>query len=135
MESGFINGKITKPNEEDEEFEQWEVISWILNSISKDIVASFLYIDTERELWLELEARFEVSNGPLMYQLQREIVSAAQGTHSVSSYFNRLKKLWDELRCLASTPSCRCRATKEIANLYQRDHLMQFLMDLNQSFE
>ncbi|KAL0432086.1 UNVERIFIED_CONTAM: hypothetical protein Sradi_0834600 [Sesamum radiatum] len=105
---GFINGKITKPDEANEEFEQWEraddmVISWILNSISKDIVESFLYIDTTRDLLLELEARFGVSNGPLVYQLQREIASAAQGTHSVSSYFNRLKKLWDELGCLVSS--------------------------------
>ncbi|KAL0374194.1 UNVERIFIED_CONTAM: hypothetical protein Sradi_3335100 [Sesamum radiatum] len=109
------------------------VISWILNSISKDIVESFLYVDTARDLWLEIEARFGVSNGPLVYQLQREIASAAQGTHSVSSYFNRLKKLWDELGCLAPTPSSV--ATKEIADLYQRDHLMQFLMGLDESFE
>ncbi|KAL0409754.1 UNVERIFIED_CONTAM: hypothetical protein Sradi_1909800 [Sesamum radiatum] len=121
MKLGFINGKITKPDEDDEEFEQWEradgmVISWILNSISKDIVESFLYIDTARDLWLEIEARFGVSNGPLVYQLQREIASVAQGTQSVSGYFNRLKKLWDELGCLAPTPSSN--AAKEIAELY-----------------
>ncbi|KAL0401770.1 UNVERIFIED_CONTAM: hypothetical protein Slati_4206900, partial [Sesamum latifolium] len=112
---------------------RWHGNSWILNSISKDIVESFPYIDTTRDLWLELEARFGVSNGPLVYQLQREIAAVAQGTHSVSSYFNRLKKLWDELGCLVSTPSNG--AAKEIANLYQMDHLMQFLMGLDESFE
>ncbi|KAL0302702.1 UNVERIFIED_CONTAM: hypothetical protein Scaly_3023800 [Sesamum calycinum] len=108
---------------------QWEransmVISWILNSISKDIVESFLYINTARDLWVELESRFEVSNGPMIYQLQREIASAAQGTLSVSAYFSKLKKPLDELGCLVKTPSCSCGAPKEIANLYQRDHLM-----------
>ncbi|KAK4407954.1 hypothetical protein Sango_0376400 [Sesamum angolense] len=44
------------------------VISWILSSISKDIVESFLYIDTIRDLWLELEARFGVER-------QREVSS------------------------------------------------------------
>ncbi|KAL0430390.1 UNVERIFIED_CONTAM: Retrovirus-related Pol polyprotein from transposon RE1 [Sesamum radiatum] len=83
MKLGFINGKNPKPQESDDGFELWEradgmVISWILNSISKDIVESFLYIDTVRDLWVELESRYGVSNGPMIYQLQREIASAAQ---------------------------------------------------------
>ncbi|KAL0303103.1 UNVERIFIED_CONTAM: hypothetical protein Sradi_6178400 [Sesamum radiatum] len=140
MKLGFINGKIPKPEESDDGFEQWEradgmVISWILNSISKDIVESFLYIDTARDLWLELETRFGVSNGPLVYKLQREIASAAQGNLSVSAYFSNLKKLWDELGCLVTTPAYSSVAAKEISDLYQRDHLMQFLMGLDESFE
>ncbi|KAL0443893.1 UNVERIFIED_CONTAM: hypothetical protein Slati_2112000 [Sesamum latifolium] len=52
LKLGFIKGKVTKPDKADEEFEQWEmadgmVISWILNSISKDIVESFLYIEQQ----------------------------------------------------------------------------------------
>ncbi|KAL0445391.1 UNVERIFIED_CONTAM: hypothetical protein Slati_2261800 [Sesamum latifolium] len=140
MKLGFINGKNPKPQKSDDGFELWKradgmVISWILNSISKDIVESFLYIDTTRDLWVELESRYGVSNGPMIYQLQREIASAAQGTLSISAYFNKLKKLWDELGCLVTNPSCSREALKEIASLYQRDHLMQFLMGLDESFE
>ncbi|KAL0453807.1 UNVERIFIED_CONTAM: hypothetical protein Slati_1358800 [Sesamum latifolium] len=51
----------------------------------------------------------------------------------MSGYFNRLKKLWDELGCLAPAPSSN--AAKEITELYKRDHLMQFLMGLNEFFE
>ncbi|KAL0427911.1 UNVERIFIED_CONTAM: Retrovirus-related Pol polyprotein from transposon RE1 [Sesamum latifolium] len=140
MKLGFINEKNPKPQESDDGFEQWEradgmVISWILNSISKDIVESFLYIDTASDLWVELESRYGVSNRPMIYQLQRKIASAAQRTLSVSAYFNKLKKLWDELGCLVTNPSCSPEALKEIASLYQRDHLMQFLMGLDESFE
>ncbi|KAL0453991.1 UNVERIFIED_CONTAM: hypothetical protein Slati_1377200 [Sesamum latifolium] len=99
MKLGFINGKNPRPSGIAEEYEQWTrgdclVLSWLLNSMSKDIVESFLYINTARELWLELEARFGVSNGPMVYQLQKEIASATQGTLSVSAYFGKLKKFW-----------------------------------------
>ncbi|KAL0404363.1 UNVERIFIED_CONTAM: hypothetical protein Sradi_2077100 [Sesamum radiatum] len=57
MKLGFIDGENPKPAENSEEYEQWVradsfVISWILNTISKDIVESFLYIDTARDLWM-----------------------------------------------------------------------------------
>ncbi|KAL0462469.1 UNVERIFIED_CONTAM: hypothetical protein Slati_0134500 [Sesamum latifolium] len=140
MKLGFINGKSPRPSETSKKYEQWNmadclVLSWLLNSMLKDIVESFLYINTERELLLELEVRFRVSNGPMVYQLQREIASATQGTLSVSAYFSKLKKLWDELACLVSTSSCSCGASKGIAALYVEDNLMQFLMGLNDSFD
>ncbi|KAK4403211.1 hypothetical protein Sango_1061800 [Sesamum angolense] len=34
-----------------------------------------------------------------------------------------------------TAPSCRCRASKELSKLRQRDHLMQFLMVLKGTFE
>ncbi|KAL0436992.1 UNVERIFIED_CONTAM: hypothetical protein Sradi_0407100 [Sesamum radiatum] len=92
MKLSFIDGKIQKPEESEKGYEQWVradcmVTSWILNSISKDIVESFLYTTTARELWVELETRFGQGNGPMVYQLKREISSIAQGTLSVSAYF------------------------------------------------
>ncbi|KAL0288879.1 UNVERIFIED_CONTAM: Retrovirus-related Pol polyprotein from transposon TNT 1-94 [Sesamum calycinum] len=65
MELGYINSKILKPSEDSKEFEQWNranymVTSWLLNSISKDIVESFLYVNSARELWQELETRFRI---------------------------------------------------------------------------
>ncbi|KAL0462716.1 UNVERIFIED_CONTAM: hypothetical protein Slati_0159200 [Sesamum latifolium] len=55
MKLSFINGKSTKPEEDLDQYEQWVrndcmVTSWILNSISKEIVESFLYINSAREL-------------------------------------------------------------------------------------
>ncbi|KAL0462236.1 UNVERIFIED_CONTAM: hypothetical protein Slati_0111300 [Sesamum latifolium] len=81
MKLGFINGKTVKPKEDSEEYEQWirndcMVRSWILNSISKEIVEAFLYTSSAHELWEELASRYGESNGPMVYQLQREIASA-----------------------------------------------------------
>ena len=111
---GFVNGKCIQPEMNSKEYESWlradsMVISWILNSISKDIVDAFLYTNTAKELWDELGERFGECNGPLIYQIQREIASISQGTMSVAQYYTKIKKAWDELNCLMHVPNCSCR--------------------------
>lgn len=86
---GFLDGKCKKPDEKDPKYEQWlqvdcMVRSWILNSISKDIVEAFLYVNTTKELWDELRERFGECNGPLLYQIQREITTVTQGSMTIA---------------------------------------------------
>ena len=69
-----------KFNQDYAEYDQWiridcMVRSWILNSISKEIVETFICTNIARDLWPVLGERFEEYNGHLMYQLQREINS------------------------------------------------------------
>lgn len=137
---GFINGKIKKPDESSPDYEQWNradcmVTSWILNSISKEIVEASLYTNCASELWQELEERFGKCNGPLLYQLQRDISLVSQGDMSTIQYYTKLKRLWDELACLMPIPQCSCGAAKSVADLTSFNHLMQFLMGLNSSFD
>ncbi|XP_022889155.1 uncharacterized protein LOC111404601 [Olea europaea var. sylvestris] len=40
------------------------VISWLLNSISKELAASALYIDTAAAIWPDLKEMFSQTNGP-----------------------------------------------------------------------
>ncbi|KAJ0089079.1 hypothetical protein Patl1_33171 [Pistacia atlantica] len=127
---GFINGQCKMPDESSPTFDQWRrvdcmVTSWILNSISREIVEAFLYTTSAKDLWKELEERFGECNGPLLYQIQRDI----------SSYYTKLKKLWDELTCLMPIPQCSCGATKSVAEITSFNRLMQFLMGLNDSFD
>ena len=91
------------------------VLSWLLNSISKDISESFIYVDSSRDLWLEVETRFGESNSPAIYQIHREINTSLQGNLSTTQYYSKLKRLWDELTCLAPLPACTCGATKTVA--------------------
>ncbi|KAL0362337.1 UNVERIFIED_CONTAM: hypothetical protein Scaly_1188900 [Sesamum calycinum] len=79
----FVDGTSIQPHEGAEAIKQWKftdymVLTWILNTISKEIVNAYLYAGSTRNLWLQLEARYGESNGPLQYQLQREINSMTQ---------------------------------------------------------
>ncbi|KAL0391906.1 UNVERIFIED_CONTAM: Retrovirus-related Pol polyprotein from transposon RE1 [Sesamum radiatum] len=145
MKLCFIDGTSLKPDHGHENYDKWirvdsMVQTWILNSISKNIVGAFLYTKTSRELWLDLEERYGESNGPLVYQLQREITSISQGSLSVVEYFTKLKILWDELACLVPTQGCTCGFCicdygKIAAESNTLNQLMQFLMGLNDTYD
>ncbi|KAL2245844.1 UNVERIFIED_CONTAM: hypothetical protein Sindi_2852600 [Sesamum indicum] len=142
MKLGFIDGSFSKPGPGSLIFEQWRrvdlmVTSWLWNFMSKDIVESFMYCSTSRELWLAVQARYGRSNGPLIYQLQRELSSVAQQDLSLTAYLTKVMKLWNELNCLAPPPRCKCGGctcgiNEEIDQLASLTQLMQFLMGLHE---
>ncbi|KAL7599746.1 hypothetical protein Lser_V15G25485 [Lactuca serriola] len=118
---GFIDGTSKKPKVEGSDLDDWTnndcmVWSWLLNAISKDIVEAFIFDTIAHELWNELEERFSESNGPLIYQLQRQIASINQCDSSVSKYYTKLKQLWDQLSCLMQLPMCNCGSSKAMSN-------------------
>jgi hypothetical protein len=67
----FLNGSLAKPvDESGAEYQAWlrcntMVSSWILNSVSKDIAASVIYIDNAADVWTDLKERFSQKNGPV----------------------------------------------------------------------
>ncbi|KAK4411591.1 Retrovirus-related Pol polyprotein from transposon RE2 [Sesamum angolense] len=117
MKLGFIDGSFPQPATGSKTFEQWRrvdlmVISWIWNSLSKDIVEAFMYASSSRELWLELQRSYGRSNGPMLYKIQRELSTVSQGDLSVIAYL-----------------------TKVISLKNESTDLMQFLMGLHEVYE
>ena len=143
---GFIDGSCPIPAPTSPNYSQWikcdyMVVSWLLNSIVPELADAFLYANSARELWDELTERFGQSNGPLLYQIQKEIEELYQGNDSVAVYYTKLKKLWDELADLSTVSVCgcthnpSCNALKNNVELDQRQKLMQFLMHLDDSYD
>lgn len=86
---GFIDGSITKPSTSSSQYVVWlrcnnMVISWILNSISKDLAASVIYIASAREIWSDPKDRLSQSNGPRVFQLQMVISTLSQDQMSAT---------------------------------------------------
>ncbi|XP_019255103.1 PREDICTED: uncharacterized protein LOC109233688 [Nicotiana attenuata] len=140
---GFINGKCGKPDSKDPTFDQWErcdnvVTSWILNSLSKDLADSLQYVNDAKELWEELEDRYDQTNGAKLYQLQKEINDLSQGTLNITGYYTKMKKLWKELNTLNAHAQCKCHCTcgaKASMHKAEQDRrLIQFLMGLNEAY-
>jgi hypothetical protein len=140
----FINGALPKPHSSDPDFFAWTrcnnmVLSWIINSVSKEIAASVISVDFAETMWNDLRDRFSQQNGPRIFQIQKAISSMSQEDKSISSYFNALKGLWDELLiyrpllvCLCG--KCSCRVLKTLAEYHHQEYVLQFLMGLNESF-
>ncbi|KAL0310614.1 UNVERIFIED_CONTAM: hypothetical protein Sangu_2356100 [Sesamum angustifolium] len=113
---GFITGACRKPTGDPELIEQWTRVDY-------------------------LEQRYGQRNGPLLYQLEREIASVSQGDLSIVDYFTKIQMLWDELVQVRPIPECTCGCTctcgvaKATADLAEQRQLMQFLMGLNDEYD
>lgn len=84
----FVNGSLPQPQSSSPNHETWircnhMVISWLLNSISKDLADSVLYIETDAGIWEDLTGRFSQRNGPQIFQVHKSIASLSQGQHTV----------------------------------------------------
>ncbi|CAA0823525.1 Unknown protein, partial [Striga hermonthica] len=136
----FINGKLTAPSEDAENYNSWRkadctVTSWLLTSMSSEIAEGFIYVDSAFQLWEIINQRFGESNAALLFSLQKEIANIKQSTSSVVLYFTKLNRLWDECATLAPLPLCGCAKSKELLEMDSRNKLMQFLMGLNESYD
>jgi len=122
---------------------QWErcddrVTSWILNSLSPDLRDSLQYVNNAKELWDELEDRYDQTNGCKLYQLQKEINDLVQGTLDVTGYYTKMKKLWEEMSTLDVHSQCSCVCVcSGKAKMHQTEQdrrLVHFFMGLNEMY-
>ncbi|XP_060210964.1 uncharacterized protein LOC132637980 [Lycium barbarum] len=139
----FINDKAEIPEETSPLFEQWSrcndmVIAWLLNSLSKDTAESVLYSQRASDLWNELQERYGQPDGSKLFQLQRDLNNISQGISGVAAYYNKLKKLWDQLKVLNTFMNCNCEckcgAKAHNHKMNEDMKLVQFLMGLNEAF-
>ena len=142
----FIDGSLVKPYDlNGPEFRAWTryndtISSWIVNTVSKDISTSIIYINNYQDMWLSLKEIFSQRNGTKAFQLQKAISSLSQDNLFVSSYFTKLKSLCDEFgnykpfspcTCI---PTCSCGSLKFVNTFFDQQYVFQFLMGLNESF-
>ncbi|XP_019228792.1 PREDICTED: uncharacterized protein LOC109209890 [Nicotiana attenuata] len=137
----FIDGTCVRPPENSPQFRQWDhgnniFISWLTNSLSPDIAESVQYSDTAESIWKKLNNRHGTVNGTKVFELKRELASTYQGSFDIPSYFNKLKKIWDELEAIRSSHahSCNCAAKEGLQKERKEDKVHQFLMGLNEVY-
>ncbi|KAL5864007.1 hypothetical protein ACOSQ3_001521 [Xanthoceras sorbifolium] len=109
---GFVIGSIKAPSEETdpEGYTTWSRV---------------IYYSTAHEVWEDLREQFSQNNAPRIFEIQRDIAYFRQEQLSVSTYYTKLKSLWDEL---ASYNDATHGAQQD------QQKLMQFLMGLNDSY-
>ena len=106
---GFVQGTISRPTDDDIKAEMWDtcksmIITLIQNSMTDSIGKSVLFLNSAREIWVQLEQRFSLSNGSRKYKINKEIYEVKQNHSSVSEYYTKLKCLWEELEDMNELP-------------------------------
>ena len=110
----FVDGSIPKPDGTDPWLmASWErnnniVVSWLLNSISKEISASIIYQIVAADIWSTLKARYQQGNGPRIFQLKKDLMNTFQGYLSVTQYFTKITSVLEELNDFRPLIQCEC---------------------------
>ncbi|XP_010416812.1 PREDICTED: uncharacterized protein LOC104702616 [Camelina sativa] len=107
------------------------VKSWLLNSVSKKIYASILYIKHSSDIWKDLHTRFHKSNLPRLYKLRHQLHSLHQGSLDLSSYHTQTQTLWEELSNIQVTP----HTVEDLLAEKETKRVIDFLMGLNENYE
>ncbi|GKD99491.1 cysteine-rich receptor-like protein kinase 8, partial [Tanacetum coccineum] len=114
------------------------VISWILNTISKQIGNNLTFINYASALWNELSEHYSQLDGHKIYQVTNDIINLKQTNTTIELYYHKLKGLWDELDALEAPYACLCRCDcvnrRTNGEREQRKRLIQFLMGLDESY-
>lgn len=142
----FANGTITKPNSSDPLLDVWErcnniVISWITRTLAPQILQSSSSFDSTRDLWVDLQNRFIKGNHFRRSDLLQELHSMRQGDRTLTTFFTDMKIIWDELEFLLPTPtcsydvSCSCSLCISVQHYKDKEHVICFLKDLNDSYQ
>ncbi|XP_073121584.1 uncharacterized protein [Henckelia pumila] len=135
----FVDGSLLRPKSNNLLFGAWihcngMVISWILNVVNLKITDILLYISTTSEILMDLRDRFHESNAPRIFQIKKLLTGLQQGSMDVNTYYTRLRTLWDELKDFQPVSVCNCGSMKEWMNYQNQECVMQFLMELNDSY-
>ncbi|XP_075095373.1 uncharacterized protein LOC142173657 [Nicotiana tabacum] len=88
----------------------------------------------QKKVWADFQERFDRSNLTRIYHLWTAIETLRQGTNLVTSYYSKMKDLWDELDVIALLASCDCEESRPSVELLKNIRLLQFLVGLNESY-
>ncbi|KAM3363777.1 hypothetical protein P3S68_018631 [Capsicum galapagoense] len=136
---GFVDGRHAKEKFEPALHDLWGkcnaiVLSWIMISVSKELLSGIVYTSNAQKVWSDLKERFDKVDESRIFFLHKKIATLVQGTSSVSSYFSKMKELWEEYDFLMTCSSCSCDESQTYASHFEHQRLMQFLMGLNDSY-
>ncbi|KAL2940425.1 Retrovirus-related Pol polyprotein from transposon RE1 [Bienertia sinuspersici] len=106
---GFATGAVTRDKEDSVKQEAWDtcnnmVISWILGNVNETIKKSIMFMSTAKDMWKNLEQRFQVNNGARRYQICKMLYEIKQHGKTVNDYFTEMQVLWEELYDLTNYP-------------------------------
>ncbi|KAK3005683.1 hypothetical protein RJ639_016547 [Escallonia herrerae] len=137
--AGFVNGRIEKLDVNSRDFEPWVqynaiVLSWITNALDKELQNGAAHAETANEVWADLQERFTQGLAPRVYELKRAIALLQQEKAPISTYYGRLKAVWNELEALNPVPTCTCGFARKMQSMRAEEKVFDFLMGLDESF-
>nr|GEV71830.1 putative Gag-pre-integrase domain, Gag-polypeptide of LTR copia-type [Tanacetum cinerariifolium] len=141
---GFIDGTIKKSEKTESNHMAWMrcdaiIKGWLTTAMEKEIRTSVKYANTSAEIWSDLRERFGKESAPRAYELKQAISNTRQDGLTVSTYYTKLRGLWDGIQSVLPTPRCSCNKCecglgKKLSELKEKERLYEFLIGLDCEF-
>ena len=134
---GFITGTTKPPEADSHEYEVWLskdqlVMSWILNSMERNLAEIFSYSDSSFELWKAIGDMYgNQNNAARIFQIHQEISKITQDGKSFVNMLGNLKRLWSELELYRPHTIDAVTLRKRT----EEDRIFQLLASLNPEYE
>ncbi|XP_058751321.1 uncharacterized protein LOC131624360 [Vicia villosa] len=124
----FIDGTLNRPDISDPNHVLWNrcnnmVMTWITNSIYKEIYESVLWIDSAKEIWEELHERYHQGDIFRISDLQEK-----------SMHKNKEFDNFCPLPSCQCDPVCHCQLLPSIKTYRENDYIIRFLKGLNDQY-
>ncbi|XP_025692632.1 uncharacterized protein [Arachis hypogaea] len=141
----FIDGSIKKPDPTDALFEAWErcntfIVLWINLSLSSEISESVIWNNVASDLWRDLEHRYCQGDRFRVAELEEEMYQMRQGELTITTYFTKLKAIWEQLNgfrpipnCVMCNEDCKCGLAK-MREYREESYTVRFLRGLNEQY-
>ena len=100
---GYLDGSIPQPLTTKPSFSLWDiqnsmVMSWLIHSMEDHIVEIYLLYSTAQSIWDVVSLAYsDLEDTSQMFYLRSKARNLRQADDYVTTYFNSLKKLWQEL--------------------------------------
>ena len=97
---GYLIRHTKEPAANDANYPAWDaknsmVMTWLVNSMEKDISWNYMCYHTTNELWDNVNQMYsDLGNQSQVYKLTLKLEEIRQGEKTVTKYFNTLKQLW-----------------------------------------
>ena len=107
------------------------VLSRLTHSVEADIAEGIIQVKTIHQVWVDLHDQFSQKNAPTIFQILKSI--AIMSENDDTTYFTKLKALWDELEVHLTPFTYKQRQIH--VNQREEEKFMQLLVGLNESYK
>ncbi|GMY19494.1 hypothetical protein FCV25MIE_14733, partial [Fagus crenata] len=138
---GYLTGEKIKPAISDPSFSTWVeenamLMSWLLNSMTPDINASFLRLPTAHDICDAVaQTYFTGNDASQIYELRRKAHETHQQGKSLASYFSALQTIWQELDFLNPYDMESTKDTTMLKKRIENERVYDFLAGLDPGFD
>ncbi|CAJ2657582.1 unnamed protein product [Trifolium pratense] len=138
---GFLTGAFAEPAQGDPLHQQWKsensmIIAWLVSTMETGIGKPYMFLPSAKDVWEAVKETYsDIQNASQIFGLKSRLWHAKQGDRNVTTYYNELLTLWQELD-LCYDDNWKCAEDSVLfLKRQENDRVFMFLAGLNKDLD